>query len=66
MAKPKPRNPVAEIVYLVVFGAFTANALYQLVTGTGTKFTWAFLLIGGFLFAGTAWRMFVALSKPDA
>ena len=66
MAKPAPRNPVAEIAYLVVFGAFTAYALYQLVSGTATKFTWVFLLIGGFLFAGTAYRMVRALGKPDA
>ena len=64
MAKAPRSNPLADIVYLVVFGAFVGYSLYQLATGTGTKFTWFFLVIGGFLFAGTAWRMFKAYSGP--
>jgi hypothetical protein len=66
MAKSPRSNPIADFAYLAVFGIFTAYALYQLITGTGERFTWAFLLIGGFLFAGTAWRIFNNLKKPDA
>ena len=66
MAKSPRSNPVADIAYLAIFGIFTAYALYQLITGTGERFTWAFLFIGGFLFAGTAWRMFNNLKKPGA
>ena len=66
MAKPAQRNPVADTAYLVVFGAFIGYSIYQLVSGTSTKFTWVALLIAGFLFAGTAWRMFNAMKKPGA
>ena len=66
MAKPAQRNPIADIAYLVAFGAFTGYSLYQLISGTSTKFTWVALLIGGFLFAGTAYRMVRAFGKPDA
>jgi hypothetical protein len=66
MAKPAQRSPIADTAYLVVFGAFIGYSLYQLISGTSTKFTWVALLIAGFLFAGTAWRMFKAYSGPPA
>jgi hypothetical protein len=66
MAKPASRNPLADVIYLVVFGGFTALSLYQLATGTATRFTWFFLVIGGVLFAATAWRMFNNAKKPGA
>jgi hypothetical protein len=66
MAKPASRNPVADIVYLVVFGGFTGFSLYQLITGTGTRFTWFFLGAGAVLFAATAYRMYRNFTRSGA
>jgi hypothetical protein len=66
MAQPRPRAQIAQIAYLVVFGGFTAVSLYQLISGTGTRFTWFFLGVGAFLFVATAYRMVRDLKKRDA
>jgi uncharacterized membrane protein YczE len=63
MPKTAPKNPLADVIYLVVFGAFVGMSLYQLATGTASRFTWFFLVIGGVLFAATAWRMYQAYLK---
>lgn len=64
MKESLPRIAVARIAYLVVFAAFTGISLYQLINGTGQRFTWFFVAVGAFLFATTAYRLMRDLKKP--
>ncbi len=66
MSEPLRRIPIGQIAYLVVFGGFVGLSLYKLVAGTGTKFTWFFLVVGAFLFAATAYRLIRDFGKHDS
>ncbi len=66
MSNPPRRAPLAQIAFLVVFGAFTLVGLYQVIDGTATKLTWLSFVVSAVLFAGTAYRVSRSSKKPGA
>jgi hypothetical protein len=63
---PPPRVPLAQLVYLLVFGIFVFVYLARVLNGTGTTPDWIILGIAAFLLIITAYRVLIALGKPDA
>ena len=63
---PPPRVPVAQLVYLLVFGIFVFVYLARVLNGSATKLDWITLGIAAFLLVITAYRVIISLGKPDA
>jgi hypothetical protein len=61
-----PRVPFAQLAYLLVFGIFVFVYLARVLNGTGTTPDWIILGIAAFLLIITAYRVLIALGKPDA
>lgn len=66
MNKSSGGAPLSQIVFLIVFGAFTLVGLYQVISGNTSTLTWLSLIISAFLFAGTAYRVLRYSRRPDA
>lgn len=65
MAKPNPpRVPVAQLVYLAVFGVFAFIYLAKVLNGSATKLDWVTLAVSVLLLAVTAYRVLRELGKP--
>ncbi len=65
MSKSARPAPLAQVAYLVVFGAFVVLSIQQLIAGTGTKLTWVSLGAGAVLFVFTAFRLVRSLRNTD-
>ena len=63
---PPPRVPVAQLVYLLVFGIFVFVYLARVFNESATKLDWITLGIAAFLLVITAYRVIISLGKPDA
>lgn len=67
MTKPAPpRIPIAQLAYLAVFGIFVFIYMARVLNGSATTLDWITLGVAVFLLIVTAYRVLIALGKPDA
>ena len=61
-----PRVPIAQLVYLAVFGVFVFIYAGKVISGSATKLDWVTLAVAAVLLIVTAYRVLISLGKPDA
>jgi len=64
--KTPPRVPVAQLAYLAVFGVFVFIYLGKVMGGSASDLDWITLGIAVLLLLVAAYRVIIALGKPDA